>query len=100
MRGLKSIIVEALSLGERVARVASRVRGLFPQSLATSEFGLILLCHFLPAPTTQGVRELHRHKTDTEVAARPLLRRRTLGTPQRGAAEALQPGGRNAGRHL
>jgi hypothetical protein len=33
-------LISALSLGERVARVASRVRGLFPQSLATSEFGL------------------------------------------------------------
>jgi len=30
----------ALSLGERVARVASRVRGFFPVRLATSEFGL------------------------------------------------------------
>ncbi len=37
------MIVSALSLGERVARVASRVRGFFPQSLATSELGLILL---------------------------------------------------------
>jgi len=34
------MIVSALSLGERVARVASRVRGFFPQSLTTSEFGL------------------------------------------------------------
>jgi hypothetical protein len=34
-------LISALSLGERVARVASQVRGFFPQSLATADFGLI-----------------------------------------------------------
>jgi hypothetical protein len=37
------MIVSALSLGERVARVASQVRGFFPQGLATSEFGFVIL---------------------------------------------------------
>jgi len=36
--GRQRRLISALSLGERVARVASQVRGFFAQSLATSEF--------------------------------------------------------------
>jgi len=38
--GWEQTWLTALSLGERVASVASRVRGFFQSSLATSEFGI------------------------------------------------------------
>ena len=45
-------MMSALSRGERVARVASQVRGFFPQILATSEFGLN--CHPHEFPWASG----------------------------------------------